>query len=135
MAAFFIFLNIKMKHLTLFLMCTLIVFFVAAEEIPQTPEYYEQHSNIKNGETDTYYIRKYGVPEHNYIKPRYKFVGIYYNGIEDTYRSTNPDFREVPIKELFWNFNDDLNLTCWFHFKDGQWRVIAYVFWPPGAVF
>ncbi|HGX7938047.1 TPA: hypothetical protein ACJIA1_003731, partial [Shigella flexneri] len=29
----------------------------------------------------------------------------------------------------------DLNLTCWFHYKDGQWRVITYIFWPPGARF
>ncbi|MGE2782689.1 hypothetical protein ACQHL9_23560, partial [Escherichia coli] len=23
----------------------------------------------------------------------------------------------------------------WFHYKDGQWRVISYIFWPPGAKF
>ncbi|HFW7381211.1 TPA: hypothetical protein ACIDN1_002364, partial [Shigella flexneri] len=22
-----------------------------------------------------------------------------------------------------------------FHYKDGQWRVITYIFWPPGARF
>lgn len=106
-----------------------------AADITQPPEYYEQKSNIKNGDSDVFFISKYGRPKHELIKPRYKFVGIYYNGIEDTYRSTNPKFREVLIKELFWNFNDDLNLTCWFHYKDGKWIAIAYVFWPPGAQF
>lgn len=119
----------------LFLICTLNVFYVMAEGISQPPIYYEQDSNIQNGENDAFFIHKYGYPEHEFIKPRYKFVGVYYNGIENTYRSTKPEFRDVPIKEIFWHFNDDLNLTCWFHYKDGQWKIIAYIFWPPGAEF
>ncbi|HFO6487481.1 TPA: hypothetical protein ACHKTV_004753, partial [Escherichia coli] len=41
----------------------------------------------------------------------------------------------IPIKEMFWHLRGDLNLTCFFHYKDGQWRVISYFFWQPGAKF
>ncbi|EDY6685984.1 hypothetical protein GQH13_004443, partial [Salmonella enterica] len=70
-----------------------------------------------------------------FINPRYKFVGEYSIGIENTYRSTNPEFRKIQIKEIFWNLNKDLNLTCFFHYKNGQWQAISYFFWPPGALF
>ncbi|VEA35633.1 Uncharacterised protein [Salmonella enterica subsp. enterica] len=56
-------------------------------------------------------------------------------GWKKTYRSTDPRYSNVPIKEMFWHLHDDLNLTCWFHYKDEQWRVFSYIFWPPGAVF
>lgn len=99
------------------------------------PPVYEQRSYIKDGENETYFIKKYGSPTFSFVEPRYKFVGEFSVSIENTYRSTNPEFRNVPIKEMFWHFNDDLNLTCFFHYKDGQWVVISYAFWPPGANF
>ena len=80
-------------------------------------------------------VYNYGQPAYEFIKSRYKFVGEYYIEIENTYRSTNPEFRNIPIKEMFWHLPGDLNLTCFFHYKDGQWRVISYFFWPPGAKF
>lgn len=99
------------------------------------PSTYEQESYVQNGEGETYFIKKYGPPTYDFIRPRREFIGEYYVGIENTYRSTNPDFRNIPIKEMFWHLRDDLNLTCFFHYKDGQWRVISYFFWPPGAKF
>lgn len=102
--------------------------------IIQSTTYYEEN-NIHNGESDILFIGKYGEPTHEMIKPRYEFTGEYYVGLNQTYRITNPDFKDIPIKEMFWHLRDDLNLTCWFHYKDGQWKVISYIFWPPGAVF
>ncbi|HBA3814464.1 TPA: hypothetical protein J5G62_004459, partial [Escherichia coli] len=81
------------------------------------------------------FMKKYGPPAHEFVRPRYKFVGEYYIGLNQTYRITDPEFQDIPIKEMFWNLQGDLNLTCWFHYKDGQWRVITYIFWPPGAKF
>lgn len=75
-----------------------------------------------------FFTKKYGRPAYEFVKPRYAFVGEYSVGIENTYRSINPEFRNIPIKEAFWNLNEDLNLTCFFHYKDGQWRVISYFF-------
>ncbi|MBB8614537.1 hypothetical protein PH192_10390 [Escherichia coli] len=99
------------------------------------PPVYEQRSYIQNGESEDFFTKKYGRPAYEFVKPRYAFVGEYSVGIENTYRSINPEFRNIPIKEAFWNLNEDLNLTCFFHYKDGQWRVISYFFWPPDAKF
>ncbi|EPE8022479.1 hypothetical protein ACSN4Y_004803 [Salmonella enterica subsp. enterica serovar Montevideo] len=90
---------------------------------------------MQSGEVDASFVEKYGSPEHEFVRPRYMFVGEYYIGLEKTYRSTDPRYSNVPIKEMFWHLHDDLNLTCWFHYKDEQWRVFSYIFWPPGAVF
>ncbi|AJQ72884.1 hypothetical protein O2Z13_002331 [Salmonella enterica] len=100
----------------------------------QATQYYEKN-NIQSGEVDASFVEKYGSPEHEFVRPRYMFVGEYYIGLEKTYRSTDPRYSNVPIKEMFWHLHDDLNLTCWFHYKDEQWRVFSYIFWPPGAVF
>ncbi|BBN78556.1 hypothetical protein SHN22_004332 [Salmonella enterica subsp. enterica serovar Senftenberg] len=100
----------------------------------QVTQYYEKN-NIQNGGVDASFVEKYGRPEHEFVRPRYMFVGEYYIGLEKTYRSTDPRYSNVPIKEMFWHLHDDLNLTCWFHYKDEQWRVFSYIFWPPGAVF
>lgn len=100
------------------------------------PEHvYLNASGMYNGVEEAVLLIKYGQPKHDFIKPRYKFVGEYYIGIESVYRSTNTRFKNIPIKELFWILNKDLNLTCWLHYKGGQWIVISYVFWPPGAKF
>ncbi|EQV94454.1 hypothetical protein G893_00826 [Escherichia coli KOEGE 71 (186a)] len=102
--------------------------------VSQSPRYYEEN-DIQNGNNDAFFVEKYGPPVHEFMKPRYKFAGEYYIGLNQTYRITNPEFKDIPIKEMFWNLQEDLNLTCWFHYKDGQWRVISYIFWPPGAKF
>ncbi|AJQ99277.1 hypothetical protein F652_1288 [Enterobacteriaceae bacterium bta3-1] len=100
------------------------------------PEYvYLNGNGMLDNVEDTVLLKKYGQPEHNFTKPRYKFVGEYYIGIERTYRSTNPELKNTPIKEMLWHLSDDLNLTCWLHYKDGKWIVISYVFWPPDALF
>ena len=93
------------------------------------------HSKFCDGECEDFFTKKYGRPAYEFVKPRYAVVGEYSVGIENTYRSINPEFRNIPIKEAFWNLNEDLNLTCFFHYKDGQWRVISYFFWPPDAKF
>lgn len=102
--------------------------------IAQSSKYYEEN-DIHNGESDLFYVGKYGPPAHEFIKPRYKFSGEYNIGLNQTYRITNPEFKNVPIKEMLWHLRGDLNLTCWFHYKDGEWKVISYIFWPPGAKF
>lgn len=100
----------------------------------QESKYYEQN-DIKNGDNDLYFIKKYGVATYEFIAPRYKFIGEYNIGLNQTYPMTNLKFKNYPIKEMFWHVRDDLNLTCWFHQQDGQWKVISYIFWPPGAIF
>ncbi len=100
----------------------------------QPTKYYEEN-NIKNGDSDTYFLQKYGIPAYEHIKPRHKFIGEYNVGLNQTYPITDPKLKDVPIKEVLWHLEDDLNLTCWFHYKDGQWSVISYFFWPPGAMF
>ncbi|WP_318371745.1 hypothetical protein [Enterobacter sp.] len=110
------------------------VSFFKPSVISQSTQYYEEN-DIHDGESDIYYVKKYGVPVHEFIKPRYEFSGEYYIGLNQTYRITNPEVKDVPIKEILWQVRNDLNLTCWFHYKDGQWKVISYIFWPPGAVF
>lgn len=100
----------------------------------QPPVYYEEN-NIKDGNNDIFFVKKYGVPEREFILSRYKFIGEFNVGLENTYRSTNPDFSQIPIKQMFWHLRDNLNLTCWFDYKDGQWKVISYIFWPPKAKF
>jgi hypothetical protein len=107
---------------------------IEKESDHQVLKYYERN-NILNGEDDSFFLSKYGVPDHEFVRPRYAFVGEYYIGLEKTYRSTNPEFSNIPIKEMFWRVHDDLNLTCWFHQQDGQWKVFSYIFWPPGAIF
>lgn len=96
----------------------------------------EMHNkDVQWGDDEESLVRKYGSPEHYFINPRHDFVGIYYGGIERTYPSNNPEFKDVPIKEMFWNVNKDLNLTCWLHYKNGKWIVISRVYWPPGSKF
>lgn len=107
---------------------------VEKETDHQTLKYYERN-DIRNGDDDSFFLSKYGAPDHEFVRPRYTFVGQYYIGLEKTYRSTNPEFSKIPIKEMFWRVRDDLNLTCWFHQQDGQWNVFSYIFWPPGAIF
>ncbi|MCV8889726.1 hypothetical protein ODW16_11675 [Escherichia coli] len=102
--------------------------------VAQSTKYYEEN-DIHDGSNDLFFMKKYGPPAHEFVRPRYKFVGEYYIDLNQTYRITDPEFQDVPIKEMFWNLQGDLNLTCWFHYKDGQWRVITYIFWPPGARF
>jgi hypothetical protein len=100
------------------------------------PEYVYLNGNgiLDDAEYNTL-LKRYGQPKHDLVKPRHKFVGEYYIGIENKYPSTNPEFKNIPIKEMFWNINPDLNLTCWLHHKNGKWTVITYVFWGPGAQF
>ncbi|MCP1694016.1 hypothetical protein J2T26_003903 [Citrobacter farmeri] len=120
------------------LMYIVIILFliVAGNGVAYIPEHaYLNASGMYNGVQETVLLKKYSKPEREYIKPRYEFVGEYYVGIESVYRSTNPEFRKVPIKEMFWHLKVDLNLTCWLHYKNGQWIVISYVFWPPGTLF
>lgn len=69
---------------------------------------------------------KYGIPAYEHIKPRHKFIGEYNVGLNQTYPITDPKLKDVLIKEVLWHLEDDLNLTCWFHYKDGQWSVISY---------
>ncbi|EBW6663756.1 hypothetical protein [Citrobacter farmeri] len=102
--------------------------------ISQSTKYYEEN-DIKNGGSDASYIQKYGIPTRVFIRPRHEFVGEYNIGLNQTYPITSKKFENIPIKEIFWHLREDLNLTCWFHYKDGQWRVISYIFWPPGAKF
>ncbi|EYD88007.1 hypothetical protein AC26_0277 [Escherichia coli 1-176-05_S3_C2] len=100
------------------------------------PEHaYLNASGVYNGVEENVLLNNYGKPEHEFIKPRYKLVGEYYIEIENIYRSTNPEFKNIPIKEMFWHLRQDLNLTCFFHYKDGQWRVIFFFFLSPGAKF
>ncbi|WP_371328698.1 hypothetical protein [Hafnia sp. HMSC23F03] len=100
------------------------------------PEHvYLNESGMLKGVEDNILLKEYGQPEHQFIKPRYKFVGEYYIDIENTYRSTNPELKNIPIKEMFWHINSNLNLTCWFHYKDRKWTVISYIFWEPGTLF
>jgi hypothetical protein len=110
------------------------VSFFEPSMISQSSKYYEKN-NIKNGSSDFYYIKKYGVATHEVIAPRYEFIGEYNIGLNETYPITNQYFKNVLIKEMFWRVRDDLNLTCWFHQQDGQWIVISYIFWPPEAIF
>lgn len=120
----------------LFLMWDVMAICVA--QVPESPpnlEYYNNRNEIHRGNSEGFLVEKYGNPEHQFIKPRHDFVGIYYKGIERTYPSKNPEFKNIPIKEMFWHIRNDLNLTCWFHYKDGEWVVISYSFWPPGAEF
>jgi len=112
----------------------LIIFIISSYSCNAHPVY-EQESYIQDGENESFFIKKYGAPSRIVINPRYKFVGEYHVAIENTYPSTKAEFRDIPIKEIFWHFNEKLNLTCWFHYKDGEWKVIAYLFWPPGAKF
>lgn len=93
------------------------------------------YNDVRWGDDEKYLVNKYGSPEHEFIVPRHDLVGIYYSGIERTYPSKNPEFSQIPIKEMFWHVHDDLNLTCWLHSEDGKWVVISYVFWPPDAKF
>lgn len=120
----------------------LVVFFIfslgalTTSSMASVPEYvYLNGNGMLDNVEDTVLLKKYGQPEHNFTKPRYKFVGEYYIGIEGTYRSTNPELKNTPIKEMLWHLSDDLNLTCWLHYKNGKWIVISYVFWPPDALF
>jgi len=52
---------------------------------------------------ETVLIKKYNRSEHAFVNPRYKFIGGYYNGVENIYRSANPDFNNIPFKEIFWH--------------------------------
>lgn len=104
-------------------------------ESPLNFEYYNNRNEVKLGDSESILVGEYGNPEHQFINPRHKFVGVYYRGIERIYPSKNPEYKDIPIKEMFWHLKDDLSLTCWLHYKDGEWVVISYVFWPPGAVF
>ncbi len=78
---------------------------------------YLNASGVYNGVEENVLLNNYGQPAYEFIKPRYKFVGEYYIEIENTYRSTKPEFRNIPIKEIFWHLPGDLNLTCFFIIK------------------
>lgn len=39
-------------------------------------------NNIQSGEVDASFVEKYGSPEHEFVRPRYMFVGEYYIGLE-----------------------------------------------------
>lgn len=101
----------------------LIVFFIfslgalTTSSMASVPEYvYLNGNGMPDNVEDTVLLKKYGQPEHNFTKPR-------------------PELKNTPIKEMLWHLSDDLNLTCWLHYKDGKWIVISYVFWPPDALF
>ena len=123
-----------MNRFILQLMLSFIVAITSGESFAQPPVY-EQRSYVQNGESEDFFTKKYGRPAYEFVKPRYAFVGEYSVGIENTYRSINPEFRNIPIKEAFRKLKDDLNLPCFFQYQDGQWRVISYFFWPPHAKF
>ncbi|EEC0297121.1 hypothetical protein YV76_004630 [Salmonella enterica subsp. enterica] len=125
----------KRNFIILFLMWGVSICVAQTSESPPDFEYYHHRNEVRRGDSEEFLVGKYGKPEHQFIKPRRDFVGVYYEGIELTYPSRNPEFKNIPIKEMFWHLKSDLNLTCWLHYKDGQWIVISYAFWPPGAVF
>lgn len=104
-------------------------------EFPLNFEYYNNRNEVHKNDSEEFLVKQYGKPDHQITKPRHYFLGVYYESIEKTYPSRISKFKNIPIKEMFWNLKGDLNLTCWLHYKDGQWVVISYVFWPPGADF
>ena len=117
------------------ILCASVICNAHGSTSPPNYEYYHNRNEVHKGDSDEFLVGKYGEPERQIIRPRHVFVGVYYEGLEQIYPSRNPEFKNVPIKEMFWHLKDDLNLTCWLHYKDGQWVVILYFFWPPGAEF
>ena len=84
----------------------------AKNSMSDIPGYaYLNASGVYNGVEENVLLNNYGQPAYEFIKPRYKLVGEYYIEIENVYRSTNPEFRNIPIKEMFC-ICGDLNLTC-----------------------
>lgn len=102
----------------------------------QLSEYIQMNSDGKfNGVSENVLIEKYGSPTSELIQPRYKYNGEENIEIESTYRSTNPEFRNIPIKKSIWHIHEGLNLTSWSHYKNGKWIIICYDFWLPGTLY
>ncbi|HED1420477.1 TPA: hypothetical protein R4S64_002492 [Kluyvera georgiana] len=117
----------------------IILFFVwnssITNGIAQIPEYIYLNANGKlNGIDETILVKKYGPPTYELIQPRYKYIGEENIEIERTYRSTNPQSRNVSIKKSLWHINKDFDLTAWLHYYNGKWIVICYSFTPPDAI-
>lgn len=60
--------------------------------------------------------------------------GEFYGPIANTYPTTDPKNRDVPIEEWTWMV-DDCRLSVWLHRPKGTWLVLDDFFWHKDAAF
>lgn len=60
--------------------------------------------------------------------------GEFYVGIANTYPTTDPKNRNVPLQEWTWTSGDCI-LTVWFHNPKGTWLALDDVYWHKDTAF
>ena len=60
--------------------------------------------------------------------------GEFYGPIANTYPTTDPKNRDIPIEEWTWTAGN-CRLSVWFHRPKGTWEVLENFFWHKDAAF
>jgi len=60
--------------------------------------------------------------------------GEFYGPIANTYPTTDPKNRNVPLEEWTWRSGDCV-LSVWFHHPHGTWQVLDDFYWHKDATF
>jgi hypothetical protein len=60
--------------------------------------------------------------------------GEFYGPIANTYPTTDPQNRNVPLEQWTWR-SGDCFLTVWFHRREGVWSVLDDFYWHKDAAF
>jgi hypothetical protein len=87
-----------------------------------------------DGLTQSQVLARFGAPalqESFRVQDR---QGEFYVGIANTYPTTDPKNREVPLEEWTWTSGECI-LTVWFHRPNGIWLALDDVYWHKDTAF
>ena len=106
----------------------------APESLPSCSEGQSARSLGLGSLTSAQVLARFGQPQRQGTFRVEELQGEFFAPIANTYPTTEPRNRGVPLQQWTWTSGDCI-LTVWFHRPAGTWQVVDDVYWHKDTAF